>query len=147
MNNDDIIDILKDRYFIIAINDAVAFSKLVVSEIPNYFEEYEVSGFSIEELKELANKFLEYNVIAIFMKFELMNAMVQGTVNLKQLYCFKPLIGTEQKGILLPEPYDLEAGKPKRDTKIDENDINIIGNKLEDFNSGKISFEDFLGSL
>lgn len=147
LSEDELIKKLNDRYFLLAVSDAVAFSKLIVAEIPNYFSYYEVNGFTHLQLKGFAEKFIEYNVVAIFMKFELMNAMVTGAVDLGRLYCFKPLIGTEKKGILLPEPYDMEAGKPKREAKIDDIDINLMGNKLDAFNNGDISFDEFLDSL
>ena len=151
LNNDlseeELVRKLNDKYFLLAINDAVAFSKLIVAEIPYYFDKYEIDGFTLSELKSFSEKFIEYNVTAIFMKFDLMNDMVYGNINLGQLYTFKPLIGTEKKGILLPEPYDVEIGKPKRTIEIDDIDINLMDNKLDAFNSGKISFDEFLGSL
>ena len=147
LSEEELIKNLNDKYFLLAVSDAVAFAKLITAEIPNYFSYYEVNGFSRSQLEDFGEKFVEYNVTAIFMKFELMNAMVTGAIDLGRLYCFKPLIGTEKKGILLPEPYDMEAGKPKREAKIDDIDINIMGNKLDAFNNGEISFDEFLGSL
>lgn len=147
LSEEELIKSLNNKYFRLAVSDAVAFSKLVAAEIPNYFSYYEVNGFSLSQLESIGEKFIEYNITAIFMKFELMNAMVTGAIDLGRLYSFKPLIGTEKKGILLPEPYDMEAGKPKRSTEIDDIDINLMGNKLDAFNNGEISFEDFLGSL
>jgi len=143
---DNNIDI-DDRYYLLQISDAVAFSKLISKEIPNYFDYYEIYGFSYSELENLFDKFIEYNVIGIFMQFKLMSDMVERKIDLKTLYCFKPLKGKEKKGILLPEKYDYKADRPNREDVIDIIDINIMNNKIDELNNGKIDFDTFLNSL
>lgn len=138
--------LLKDRFFLIGLDNYNAFAKLVSKEIPDYKDDYSVFGFALSDLEDLNDKFKEYDITAFFIKYELM-VEASMKVDTERLFSFEPIKGGERKGILIPVQCDLNKDKPERYSTIDEIDVNILGSKLDAFNKGEISFEDFLGSV
>lgn len=142
----EMLEYLKDRFFLIGLDNYNAFAKLVSKEIPDYKDNYSVFGFALSDLEDLNDKFKEYDITALFIKYELM-VEASMKVDTERLFSFEPIKGGERKGILIPVQCDLNKDKPERDYTIDEIDVNILGSKLDAFNKGEISFEDFLGSV
>lgn len=146
IEEDEVSDYLKERFFLVGVDDHKTFDKFIAKEIPDYGDTNSVFGFTLSELEMYHDKFKEYGITALFMKYELMIEASQQT-NDQRMFSFEPIKGEERKGILIPVFCDLNKSKPKRDCEIDEIDINILGNKLDAFNKGEISFEEFLGSV
>jgi hypothetical protein len=142
----EMLEYLKDRFFLIGLDNYNAFAKLVSKEIPDYKDNYSVFGFALSDLEDLNDKFKEYDITAFFIKYELM-VEASMKVDTERLFSFEPIKGGERKGILIPVQCDLNKDKPERYSTIDEIDVNILGSKLDAFNKGEISFEDFLGSV
>jgi hypothetical protein len=146
--DEDVSEILNNKFFLIGVDNYNSFNELVLNEISDYKDNYSIFGFSFSDLEILNDKFKKYNVTALFIQYELM-AKASKEVNLDQLFSFEPITGKERKGILIPVSCNININKdkPKRDVEIDEIDINILGSKLDAFNNGDISFEEFLGSI
>lgn len=144
--NIEVSEYLQDRFFLVGVDNYNAFDKLILNEIPDYEENYSVLGFSLYELEAYNKKFKEYGVTALFMQYKLMIKAAENA-NDERLFSFEPIEGEERKGVLIPKYKDLNKKKPARDYEIDEIDVHILGSRLEAFNNGEISFEEFLGSI
>ena len=144
--DDIIMDMIKGQYYLVATSDAVNLAKLIDKEIPDYNSNYDVYGFSFSDLERFFDKFVEYDVVAVFMQFELMDDIVKKKAT-NRLFKFKPIKGVDCKGILIPRPCVAGEDRPKRTCNIDEIDVSMLNSKMDAFNNGEISFDDFLRSL
>jgi hypothetical protein len=145
MNDNKLMEMLNEKYFILAVNDIVAYTDLLKAENVDY-ENKEIMGFDYIELEKLFDVFVNKGVSAIFMQFKLMNELVSGK-GLQIKYEFKPLKGENKVGILIPILFVEKDDKPNRDTVVDEIDVGLLGTMTDKFNNGEIDFDTFLNSL
>jgi hypothetical protein len=132
---------LDHKYILVDINDKEKFEKYIAKKSDEFVEDI-LCGIELVDLEKLFDEFVAEGLMALFMPFELMNNFLNGE-NLEKLYNFVPVKGERNIGILIPK----EEHRPKREEVINGSDVNKMNDLFADLESGKISFDDFIGSL